>query len=227
MAKLTTRTPATSTAADDILHIVDTSDTTDDPGGTSKQITVVDFLNIIIANGQNKTITITNNDTTNNQKTLNIVSSTLSGVDMEITNTGASSTSKLLRLVQTSGSGTGSLLTVENSGKGNGMVIAPNGNLNDFKFGLDIYTNTAQTSTSSALLRVRSDNAASASTLSIFWQDGSGVCQELQSNGNGAHLRFTGDPTNPTPTDGDLWFDGTNLKIRIGATTYNVDVTPA
>lgn len=42
-----------------------------------------------------------------------------------------------------------------------------------------------------------------------------------------AHLRLTGDPANATPLDGDIWFDGTNLKIRIGTTTNNFTVTPA
>ena len=42
-----------------------------------------------------------------------------------------------------------------------------------------------------------------------------------------AHIRLIGDPANATPLDGDIWFDGTNLKIRIGATTYNIDTTAA
>jgi len=47
----------------------------------------------------------------------------------------------------------------------------------------------------------------------------------LANAADGTHLKFTGDPTVATPVDGDLWFDGTNLKIRIGATTYNIDKT--
>jgi len=41
-----------------------------------------------------------------------------------------------------------------------------------------------------------------------------------------SHLRLIGDTTNATPLDGDIWFNGTNVKIRVGATTYNFDVTP-
>jgi hypothetical protein len=58
-------------------------------------------------------------------------------------------------------------------------------------------------------------------------QSGAGASLRLNHTGNRAHINFTGDPTPPSPTDGDFWFDGTNLKIRIGATTYNVDVTAA
>ncbi len=43
--------------------------------------------------------------------------------------------------------------------------------------------------------------------------------------GNGAHLQLTGDPTVSSPADGEIWFDGTNLKMRKGATTYNINMT--
>jgi len=52
-----------------------------------------------------------------------------------------------------------------------------------------------------------------------------GVCASLQNSGNGPHLNFNGDPTVASPADGDLWFDGTNLKLRVGSTTYNIDKT--
>ena len=40
-----------------------------------------------------------------------------------------------------------------------------------------------------------------------------------------AHINFSGDPANNTPSDGDLWFDGAELYLRIGATTYKLDKT--
>lgn len=44
--------------------------------------------------------------------------------------------------------------------------------------------------------------------------------------GQGAHLRLNDMAGNPsTPTDGDIWFDGSDLKMRIGATTYKFDKT--
>lgn len=52
-----------------------------------------------------------------------------------------------------------------------------------------------------------------------------GTVLMLTNSGNGPHLNFAGDPTVASPSDGDVWFDGTNLKIRIGATTYNFDRT--
>lgn len=49
----------------------------------------------------------------------------------------------------------------------------------------------------------------------------------LEHNGDGPHIVFRGDPTNTTSSDGDMWFDGTNLKINIGGTVYNIDKTAA
>jgi hypothetical protein len=48
---------------------------------------------------------------------------------------------------------------------------------------------------------------------------------KLNALNNNAHLNLGGDPTVASPNDGDIWFDGTNLKMRIGATTYNIDMT--
>ena len=49
---------------------------------------------------------------------------------------------------------------------------------------------------------------------------------ELEHDGSGAHIRFIGDPTVSNPQDGDLWFDGTTLKLRVGTTTYNITMVP-
>ena len=55
---------------------------------------------------------------------------------------------------------------------------------------------------------------------------GTGTGCAIIANGNGPHFNLSGDPT-VTSADGDFWFDGTNLKINIGGTVYNVDVTAA
>ena len=41
-----------------------------------------------------------------------------------------------------------------------------------------------------------------------------------------SHIRLIGDPANATPLDGDIWFDRTNLKIRVGSTTKTINTTP-
>jgi len=51
------------------------------------------------------------------------------------------------------------------------------------------------------------------------------TCLYLETNNDISHLQFIGDPAVAAPQDGDFWFDGTDLKIRIGATTYTLDKT--
>ena len=54
----------------------------------------------------------------------------------------------------------------------------------------------------------------------------SATCLGLQQHTTGkSHINFSGDPDNSSPTDGDLWFDGSELKLRIGGTTYKLDKT--
>ena len=47
MAKLTDRTTLAVPALPDIMHVVDVSDTTDGPAGTSKQATVSDIRTLM------------------------------------------------------------------------------------------------------------------------------------------------------------------------------------
>lgn len=54
-----------------------------------------------------------------------------------------------------------------------------------------------------------------------------GTCFLLYANStaNYSHLRLLGGPTPSAPAAGDIWFDGNELYIRIGATTYKLDRT--
>jgi hypothetical protein len=40
-----------------------------------------------------------------------------------------------------------------------------------------------------------------------------------------AHIRFSGGPSPGSPEDGDLWYDGSELYLRIGGTTYKFNKT--
>lgn len=48
------------------------------------------------------------------------------------------------------------------------------------------------------------------------------VMWDLVSNGNGPHLRMSGDPTVAVPVDGDFWYDGSALNIRDSTTTVDL-----
>jgi hypothetical protein len=46
-----------------------------------------------------------------------------------------------------------------------------------------------------------------------------------QMSDGGAHINFYGDPSNSSPNDGDMWFTGAELYMKIGATVYKFDKT--
>lgn len=52
-----------------------------------------------------------------------------------------------------------------------------------------------------------------------------GACIGLNA-AQGAHINFKGDTSNnANAVDGDLWFNGTDLYLKVGATTYTLDKT--
>jgi hypothetical protein len=54
----------------------------------------------------------------------------------------------------------------------------------------------------------------------------SAACVVLDQVSNGrCHIQFIGDPSNPSPQDGDMWFTGAELYMKIGATVYKFDKT--
>lgn len=49
-----------------------------------------------------------------------------------------------------------------------------------------------------------------------------GACIELDNQGDGAHIYFNGDPNPSVGGDGWMWFDGTDLKMRMGDTVHKL-----
>ena len=47
----------------------------------------------------------------------------------------------------------------------------------------------------------------------------------IDSQNNMSHIHLTGDPTVASSADGNIWFDGTNLKMNKNGTEYNIDMT--
>lgn len=88
-----------------------------------------------------------------------------------------------------------------------------------------VYSASAQTSSALALFHL--DNASSTQAVDEHRNDGSGPNILLENNGNGPHLRFSGDPSPSSPNDGDFWFDGARLLLRIGTSTYPISTGAA
>jgi hypothetical protein len=137
-------------------------------------------------------------------------------------------------LVELVNEGEGVGLFINNDGQGKGLYIdaestsAPHlhvicGVATTAGDGI-VYLQSGSASATAEVLRIRQEGTGEGIVID---QNGLAPSILLDAGGNGAHLRFVGDPTVAAPNDGDFWFDGTNFKCRIGTTTYNVDVTSA
>jgi len=79
----------------------------------------------------------------------------------------------------------GGLLTT-NNGPNQAVYVSQDSVLADYTGGLEIYSNTAQTNSNSALLRYRQDSASSTGRGAYFIQDGTGTNLYVETNGNAA-----------------------------------------
>jgi len=137
---------------------------------------------------------------------------------------------------------------ITNAGTGHGLSIQQDGVLAAAKRALEVGSASAQVN-GDPLVYFHLDSASSTNPLITLVQAGTGIGLRseasntgpsgyfiqsglspaivINNSANGAHFRLSGDPTVAAPADGDIWFDGTNLKMQIGATTYNIDMSAA
>jgi len=124
--------------------------------------------------------------------------------------------------------GNETIVNIENEG-GNGISMAINGHNALANVALDL---TALDLDKSGVLFTDNINsvANNDSLMEILCEDNASelnACLLLGTNttNNVAHLRLIGDPDPVAPADGSIWFDGSDLKIMIGATIYAFDKT--
>lgn len=242
---------------------------------------------ITIADTDNQTLAVTNNDTTNNPQTV-FVDNNSNGISMKIDS--AATTADVVSLLgnnttggrllhvknsaahtggdamilaqQTSASSTRPAFWLQNAGTGNGLFIDQNGNGRSLYIdsesttadviridsattsGRDIalISTTGKTGTSSTsgslllynssasstglLAQMRYVSASASGDVLKLATAGSGTAL-LLSAASGSHMNLAGDSANSSSVDGDFWFDGTNFKVNIAGTAYNIDVTAA
>lgn len=99
-------------------------------------------------------------------------------------------------------------------------------------YGISILTNgIASPSNTFGLMRLNQQTVGSASNVfnvvnagtgasAILTQNGTSSVMNLVQNTGSAHLNLSGHPTNSSPVDGDLWYDGEQLLLRIGGATW-------
>lgn len=82
--------------------------------------------------------------------------------------------------------------------------------------------NSADTS-GRAVLKLTQDHASATGCKVIeVKQDSLEEAISINAAGNGAHFNLIGDPTVASPTDGDLWWTGTNLNFYNGSATTDL-----
>jgi hypothetical protein len=162
---------------------------------------------------------------TSNQANVNANSAVL-----KVNQGSGSATEPVLEVVN---AGTGASIEIDQNGNGRSISIAHDGtaqavrvdstgtaNIFHAQFtsalannahAIYVYTNTAQTN-SSSLCKLDMNNASSTAPLLILDQGGT----------NAAHINFIGDPTNASPADGDLWYTGSALNFYDGSSTTDL-----
>ena len=182
---------------------------------------------ITIADTDNQTFQVDNNDTTSNP----------TAVDIDNAGTGDA-----LRIDQ---DGNGMALRVTNNGTAEGMRFEQNAVLGSGKTAVAIYSNSAHVNGDSFLLKIEQDSASATRPIATWRNDGTGTNFELDQNGNAvalkidseatsnpalqidqvdgdAHIRFEGDSANGSPSEGDFWRESTGLMYYDGTTEYNL-----
>lgn len=133
----------------------------------------------------------------------------------------AQTTAPLLQVDQASGSSTKEAAGISNTGTGDGLYINQIGVNASGEYGLQVYSNAVQVN--GGLVYLRQNNTSSTQGALVINHQGSNAAQNIFANNAGAaHLRLTGDCTNSSPDDGDLWYTGTALNFNDGSTTTDL-----
>lgn len=141
-------------------------------------------------------------------------------------NIGATAEAPLVSIQAANAAFDQNVVFIKNDSASNGLQIHQSAVLGSNKSALHIYSDAAQNASYLTFFRLGSASAAvNVATMNV---ESAGEATAIRvSAAVGPHIRFVGDSPNSTPTDGDMWFDGTNLKMYIGTTVYNVDMTAA
>lgn len=140
------------------------------------------------------------------------------------------------RAITITNDGSGTAITIDQNGNGRSLFIdseATTARVIEIELAntdgdaIFITNNGNHVDANNYVFNVHQSHASSVGGAVRFIHDGDGLLLKLNHAGTGTHINFEGDPVNASSADGDFWFDGTNLKINVGGTVYNVDVTAA
>ena len=128
-----------------------------------------------------------------------VISSSGTDIAVNATQTG---TGVGIKITQADGD-TGDSIEINNADTGGGICMDIN-----------------QTAGSGAVIDI--DTASTGVTIDIAATAGTSPAIKINNSNNQPHINLLGDPTVASPTDGDLWFTGSVLNFRNGATTVNL-----
>jgi hypothetical protein len=79
----------------------------------------------------------------------------------------------------------------------------------------------SDTDNNAGLIVNQNDNTNDPDAIQVV-NAGQGQGIQINSSSNGPHMNFLGDPTVASPTDGDLWYTGSELNFRDGTRTVDL-----
>lgn len=139
------------------------------------------------------------------------------------TNIGATADAPLVSIHADNTAFDQNVVLIKNDGSAYGLKIESYGATGD---ALGILANGAACT---AINAQSGGNAVTVALVSLSLKNttdsGDVLVLDHKGTGNGSHIKFTGDCPNTVSEDGDFWFDGTNLKINVAGTVYNIDKT--
>ena len=182
---------------------------------------------ITIADGDNQTLIVTQNDTTNNPNAITV------------TNNATASTSYGLEITASAGGRAAKFIEDANS------YVELSRNRTSSTATSHFYRDLSSGSTASPVVFIEQDNVSDDQDALKIQQDGTGRGITLDINGNArginidseattqpainidivdgdAHIRLVGDSGNASPTEGDLWRESTGLNYFDGTTEVNL-----
>ena len=146
-----------------------------------------------------------------------------SGIGLGVyTNIGATAEAPLVSIHADNAVFDQTVVYIKNDGVDMGVEILNAGVLASNKRALKVWSDTAQTTGDLVAFELGS---GSSTRHSLFVSNaGEGAAIRINA-AKGSHIQFIGDTPNSTPTDGDMWFDGTNFKVCVGSTVSTLDMT--
>lgn len=186
--KISALTAVTTPLTSDVLPIVS--------GAETKKVSVIDLLSVTIADTDNQTLTITQNDTTNNPNALNVVNTAIStALDVSTTNASGASplTKPLVSFRATNATYDQWLMELNNTGTKTVLDIQQETALDFHENGLSVVSNVDQTTIDQGFVILWQKGATSTDEVLEVVNDGLGETVLVNTNNDAIGMKLIKD----------------------------------